>query len=134
MLLRTFPLLSRRLQTDSSANELFEPLTGWFHTLEALNAISAVLALAGKSGNFQCRFGIQTVTTTPDSINAALNPASAATQLTAAGTLQLVRFDPNGATDGNIDAATSFRVGVLYSLSGSTLAVGDVELRNLCWR
>jgi hypothetical protein len=134
LFLRTFPPIYRRLET-SSLTELFEPFTGWFHTLEALNALSAVLVLAGKSNQFQCRFGIQTATTSLDATNAVVNPASAATQLGTAGTQQLVRFDPNGASDGNIDAATSFRVGVLYSLSsGSTLSSGDVELRNLCWR
>lgn len=134
MFLRTFPPIYRRLQTDTTT-EQFEPLTGWFHTLEAAMAICAVLALQGKSGNFQCRFAIQTATTSLDAVNSVLNPASASTQLGTAATQQLVRFDPNGASDGNIDAAIMFRVGVLYSLSaGSTLAGGDIEVRNLAWR
>lgn len=74
--------------------------------------------------------GIQTTNRVDGQYDAALVPASAATYLTAAGTQQLIRFDPNGATDGNIDASLLFRIGVFVSLSsGSTLVTGTIQLQ-----
>ncbi|MEQ1571814.1 MAG: hypothetical protein ABMA64_39675 [Myxococcota bacterium] len=134
MFLRTFPVLHVRLDA-TSVTEMFRPLTKWYHTTEALTVLSTVLVLSNKNGNFQCRLGIQTATVVTDDANNPLNPASAPTQVSTAPNRSLLRFDPNGATDGNIDAAMYFRIGVFYSLSsGSTPAQGDVRLEGLSWR
>lgn len=133
MLIRTLPG-TRKLLTATSTTELFEAFTGWYHTLEVASAIAAVLILANKTGNFQFRFGIQTATTETDDANAALNPSTISTQITAVGR-SFVAFDPKGASDGNIDIHCYFRVGVLYSLSsGSTPAQGLVGIDALSWR
>jgi hypothetical protein len=110
-------------------------MTPWYPTLECYLALSVVLALVSKGGgNFQCRLGIQTATSDPDVPSGAVNPASAATQV-AAVSKSLLRFDPNGASEGNIDTAAWFRVGVFVSLSsGATPSVGTVALQNLSWR
>jgi hypothetical protein len=55
-----------------------------------------------------------------------VNPSDASTQLTSAPSDVFFSFDPNGAGDGNIDTATWFRLGVMYSLaSGTTPGQGD---------
>jgi hypothetical protein len=110
-------------------------MTPWYSTLEAASLLGVILVLAGKTGNFQCRIGIQTADTTTDSPNAAVNPSAATAQVTTAGTRTWIRFDPNGASDGDIDASAYFRVGVFFSLSsGSTPAAGSVQLVDLGWR
>lgn len=124
----------KRQLTATSTTEIFEPLTDWYHTLEVASAITAVLVLANKTGNFQCRFGIQTATTQIDSANDPLNPSAVNTQITAAGR-SFIGFDPKGASDGNIDVHAYFRVGIMYSLSsGSTPGQGLVGFEALCWR
>lgn len=133
MLIRTFPAMKKQL-TATSSNELFEPFTGWYHTLEVASAIASVLILANKTGNFQFRFGIQTATTQTESANDPLNPSAVSSQITTV-TRSFIAFDPKGASDGNIDAHCYFRVGVMYSLSsGSTPGQGLVGMEALCWR
>lgn len=134
MVIRQIPSIQKQL-TATSVTEVFEPFTGWFNTLEAAQIIQLVLILANKSGNYQCRIGIQSATTTTDDVNAPVNPASYAAQIATAPTRTFMRWDPSGATDGNIDTAAAFRVGVFSSLSsGTTPAYGNVELRGLSWR
>jgi hypothetical protein len=134
MMIRTLPTLQRDLLATATT-EVFYPMTPWYSTLECLASLSVVFTLISKGGgNFQCRLGIQTATTDTDVPSGAVNPASAATQVTAVSK-SLLRFDPNGATEGNIDTAASFRVGVFVSLtSGAIPSVGTVALQNLTWR
>jgi hypothetical protein len=134
MNIRTLPNIQRDFLATSTT-EVFYPMTPWYPTLEAAFLLGTVLALISKgSGNFQCHLGIQTAPTDTDVPAAAVNPTSAATQVAAVSKTYL-RFDPNGATEGNIDAAVSFRVGVFVSLSaGTTPCVGTVALQSLSWR
>lgn len=134
MMIRMLPDVQKSLLAVATT-EIFVPLTGWYTTLEAMSLLQVVLVLTGKSGNFQCRLGIQIASTNTEDQGSAVNPASAASQVTTAGTETFLRFDPNGASDGNIDASMYFRLGVFCSLSsGSTPAVGNVLLRGACWR
>ncbi len=105
MNIRTLPNIQRDFLATSTT-EVFYPMTLWYPT----------------------------ATTDTDEPSGAVNPASAATLVTAVSKTYL-RFDPNGATEGNIDAAVSFRVGVFVSLSaGTTPCVGTVALQSLSWR
>lgn len=134
MVIRQLQSIQKQL-TATSTTEVFEPLTGWFNTLEAAQLIQLVLILANKSGNFQCRIGIQSATTTTDDANTPVNPSSYSSQIGTAPTRTFMRWDPSGATDRNIDTAAAFRVGVFSSLSsGSVPAYGNVEVRGLSWR
>ena len=102
-----------------------------------MSIIQAVIVLANKSGNFQCRIGLQTADVSLDDLNNPVNMTSTpmATQVGTEGSRTLLRWDPNATGDGNIDAAAYFRVGVLYSLSSAGVpGQGDVELQGLCWR
>lgn len=130
MFIRTFPNIQRYL-TAISVNDLFEPMTPWFHSLEAASAIQGVLAVRAMAGTFRVRLGIQTATST---LNTQGNPTSLAAYASyfTSGT-NFFRFDPNGASDGNIDAAAYFRLGLLYNFTG-TAGQGDTELQGLAWR
>lgn len=128
MIPRQLPPVSRSLQT-STTTEIFEPLTGWFSTLEAKDLLQVVLTLAFAQ-NFQCRLGIQTATKTKDSLNAATAFADVtlAAVLNSSGSQVFGRVDPNGASDGNIDTAMWFRLGVMYKAVGAGQSRGDVIL------
>jgi hypothetical protein len=134
VVIRTFPNIQKDLLATATT-EVFYPLTPWYPSLECVVAITTVLTLVSKgAGNFQFRFGVQTASTDIDVPSGALNPASAVTQVAAVGKTFL-RFDPNGATEGNIDGSMFFRVGVFVSLSsGAVPAVGTVALQSLSWR
>ncbi|MCB9700129.1 MAG: hypothetical protein H6738_25295 [Alphaproteobacteria bacterium] len=134
MLIRTLPDIHKSVMAVGTT-EVFYPLTAWYTSLEAASLLQLVLVLTGKSGNFQCRLGIQVASTSTEDQGTAVNPASASTQVTTSGSETFLRFDPNGASDGNIDGSMYFRLGVFCSLSsGSTPAVGNVLLRGTCWR
>jgi hypothetical protein len=128
------PKLIKRLIAQSTT-EVCEPITPWVDSLEALSAIAVAIVMTGKSGNFQCRIGIQTATATTDTVNAVVNPSVPATaddQITAVGAT-LVRFDPNDGSNGNIDAHKYFRLLICYSSSSGVPASGDLEI-SASWR
>jgi hypothetical protein len=134
MNVRTMPKREKRL-TATTTGEVFEPMTDWVDSLEAQTALSLVVGLAGVSGGFQCRVGIQTATKDRDTVNpaAAFNDATLAAYLTTAGSKTFGRVDPNGSLDGNIDTAKYFRLGILYKLAAAGTGVGDVSLE-ASWR
>jgi hypothetical protein len=131
---RQLPKRSTRV-TATTTTEVFVPLTDWYRTLEALQALQVVLTLAGVSGGLQVRLGIQTAQKSIDNLSAAVPFADAtlAAYLTTAGSQVFARVDPNGASDGNIDAAMWFRVGVFHKLAAAGTGVGDVSLE-AAWR
>jgi hypothetical protein len=133
MIIRTLPSVQKECQA-TALTEVFFPMTPWYPSLECANALATVLAVTSKSGNFQCRLGIQSAVADVDNAGAAVVPASTQTQVTTV-TKTYLRFDPNGATEGNIDAGAFFRVGVFVSLSAGTVpASGTVVLQALSWR
>jgi hypothetical protein len=134
MLVRLLPTARTTIRATST-DELFEPMTEWFHTLEAAERIRGMFNLSAKSGNFQCRLGIQTAPTSLDDVDAPTSVTEHSSQITTAATKTFIDFDPSGASSGNIDAKTYFRLGVLYSLSsGAVPSRGDVRLVGFCWR
>lgn len=127
------PKITKRL-TALSTSEQHEPITPWVDSLEALSAVAVLITLAGKVGTFQCRIGVQTCND-PNSVNGIVAPAVPATaddQISALGST-LVRFDPNDASNGNIDGYKRFRLVVSFSSSGAVPAAGDVTLE-ASWR
>lgn len=125
----------RKTVTAYSLTEVFQPITPWMSTLEAATAIRGTVALFDKTGNFQCRPAIQVAVKSERDVNAPTSIASHATQMGTGGTEQFVSFNPNDATDGNIDSGSMFRFGFFYSLSaGSTPAVGTIGTQNLALR
>jgi hypothetical protein len=134
--IRQLPRWTKKL-TATSTNEVCEPVTDWFNTLECLSLLQALLVLAGKGGMFQCRLGIQTAAATPDEEDApqAFGTDPYDDQVTAAATPKHYRLDPNGASDGNIDTKMWFRLVIWYSLaSGSTSASGTPYIDGISWR
>ena len=75
MPIRTFAPIRKQL-TARSTTEEFEPYTPFYLSMEAISAISLVLMIGYKTGNFQCRIGIQTCDKLIEQANAPLNPAS----------------------------------------------------------
>ena len=132
MLVRTFPNI-RRFLTAIATSDIFEPMTGWHHSLEAATAIQGVLVVRSQSGTWRVRLGIQTATALLDSQNTPTSLASYSSYFNTVGAGNFFRFDPNGATDGNIDAGAYFRFGVLHNFT-ATAGQGEVELQGLAWR
>jgi hypothetical protein len=132
MLVRTFPNI-RRYLTAIGTTDVFEPMTDWAHTIEAASAIQGVLMVRQISGTFRVRLGIQTATSTLNQQGPVTSLAAYPLYYNTAGTGTFFRFDPNGASDGNIDAGAYFRLGLLYNFTG-TAGQGDIELQGLAWR
>jgi hypothetical protein len=130
-----------RLTTDTTT-EVFQPITDWLSSMEAITAVTAFLFLAGKTGNFQCRLGIQTCSD-PDAPNGPGSLGADGTQIGTAGTTngRIYHFDPTTGANGNIGAAGAygvgvcqFRLGILYSLSAAGTGQGEVGWKGLAWR
>lgn len=121
------------LTTETTA-EYFEPLTPWMPSIHTGSGVQAFVYLLEKTGNFRVRMGVQTA-----NVNQAPNtPASLTSQATFVSTVGpasglLYRFNPNGATDGNITAAASYRIGLLYSLSAAGSGSGSVRIESLAY-
>lgn len=113
----------------AGTTEVFYPLTGWYLTLEAASILQVVFVLMGKSGNFQCRLGLQVASTNTEDQGTAVNPASYSSQISTSGSETFMRFDPNGASDGNIDSYMSPIPGVGWA--GRRDFVGSAKVRVL---
>lgn len=120
--------------TGVSAGELFEHITPWINSAEAMQLLQGVVRLNGTPGTgFRCRLAIQTAVdpSNPGS-PVAIDPAN---YVNAGGIAnqKFYRFDPTG-TPGDVDQAPLFRVGILYGLSTGTQAQASVSVLGLAWR
>lgn len=127
----SLPKISKRVQIHS-ATEIYEPLTPWVHSLEALNAVSAVLTLDKVSGTGRCRLGVQSSNKVDGGFQSAAVLSDTA-YLSTDGSEKFYRFDPNGVGDGNIKLYQYFRLVLLVSLSGAAPGTVDVTL-DAAWR
>ena len=135
MHLGLFPNGELRLQNETTT-ELFQPLTPWISSLEALTAITGFLFISSLTGSFRCRLGIQTcnIEEQPNAVSAiGSQPAQISTAGIAAGTAY--RFDPNVVGNGDIDnGVVKFRLGILHSASAAATSQGLVRWEALAWR
>jgi len=130
-----FPDGEVSLSPTDTTTEVFQPITDWCSSLEALSLVTVFLWIKRKTGNFQCRLGIESCQSEHGTVNQTSLAADSA-QMSTLGVSsgKFYRFDPNGASDGNIDAGTKFRLGILYSSSTAVTGQGVVRWEGMAWR
>ena len=115
-----------QLVATNGANDLWLDLMAFLSTA-GVGRVRGRIVLCEKGGNFRCKVGIQTFLNDPEAPDTPVAPATG-TGVGYISTLSknFVDFDPTTATEGNIDAKDSFRLGIFYSSTDATVSRGDV--------
>ena len=84
------------------------------------------LMVLNKSGNAQCRLGIRT-TNDMNTFSTPVSFTADGAQLSTVASPHRYYLDPNGPNDGDIDVASYFQVGILYSVTSGT--AGQISVK-----
>jgi hypothetical protein len=123
------PTVTKRLFAVKDVAQ-FEPYYPWMGTVLCKELLRAVLAMGQRDLNFEAAIGIECATTDPDTdAIAPMRPTDTSNSYKTAVGRYLIQFDPNGTSDGNIDACMYWRIGIIYqATTGNSAVGGDVSL------